>query len=797
MKRYALFLTAILSTAVLFASVNEGLQLHYTFQSASGSKVPDVTGNGYDGVLKNGASVGSIQDHGLLNLGTDNGYLDLGATTGELIRNLVDFTIATYLYLEPGHSISGNGNFAWAFSTREANTQTSGRYLAYRVNQQRYAQSSGGWGGEVVVVSLNKTADQGRWHHIAITQAGNTVTLYMDGVAVKSTNATLNPSNIGSATPYNWLGRAPFNGDAYLKGAIYSDFRVYNRALSSSEMNAFIATMNTLNHAYDSLAVEASLPMLALEGLDSLRYNLALPTTIGNGVAVTWSSSNPSVLSHNGVVTRPVAGHPPVNLVLTATLSSGQYHTTKSFPVTVMPAFDDSTAVAEDLRLIALNTSRRYYLGQIDLPVQGAEGSHISWVSEAPDYLTHQGAIIRLPSQTAGVMTVTLTATATKGNASDSRDFQIQVNPDEGYTHYLFVYFTGNSAYTQENIFFAISEDGFHYRTLNKGNYVIKADTISRMNGVRDPHILRGHDGNFYMVVTDMRSSLGWTSNHGIVLMISPDLIHWQHSAVDIKVDFPTTFGKIDRAWAPQTYYDEQVGKYMVYFSMKTSDPGSYDRIYYAYANTDFTGFEAAPQLLFDNGASTIDGDIVYRDGTYHLFFKTEDAADKGYKKAVSNRLTGGYSLVDRYLDQTNDAVEGACVFKLNNQNQYLLIYDVYTSGRYEFTESTDLETFTLVSRDRVSMDFSPRHGTVIGITPVEARRLADNWGDSHLVSLPGRPLQQGSEALGNLVSSTLYTLSGQSFPFCEHLPAGLYLLRHQYDSGAVVTEKIVVRPTN
>lgn len=235
----------------------------------------------------------------------------------------------------------------------------------------------------------------------------------------------------------------------------------------------------------------------------------------------------------------------------------------------------------------------------------------------------------------------------------------------------------------------------------------------------------------------------------------------------------------------------------MVYFSMKTSDPGSYDRIYYAYANTDFTGFEAAPQLLFDNGASTIDGDIVYRDGTYHLFFKTEDAADKGYKKAVSNRLTGGYSLVDRYLDQTNDAVEGACVFKLNNQNQYLLIYDVYTSGRYEFTESTDLETFTLVSRDRVSMDFSPRHGTVIGITPVEARRLADNWGDSHLVSLPGRPLQQGSEALGNLVSSTLYTLSGQSFPFCEHLPAGLYLLRHQYDSGAVVTEKIVVRPTN
>lgn len=43
--------------------------------------------------------------------------------------------------------------------------------------------------------------------------------------------------------------------------------------------------------------------------------------------------------------------------------------------------------------------------------------------------------------------------------------------------------------------------------------------TYRAKNGVRDPHILRGPYGKFYMVATDMQASQGWSSNHGIVLM--------------------------------------------------------------------------------------------------------------------------------------------------------------------------------------------------------------------------------------------------------------------------------------
>ena len=142
------------------------------------------------------------------------------------------------------------------------------------------------------------------------------------------------------------------------------------------------------------------------------------------------------------------------------------------------------------------------------------------------------------------------------------------------------------------------------------------------------------------MVATDMRSSLGWSSNRGIVLMKSRDLIHWQHHTVH----FPKRYegknsARVTRVWAPQTIYAEQAGKYMVYFSLLTDD-GSipYDRVYWAYANADFTDLEGDPQVLFDFHAPAIDTDIV-RDhtGLYHLFFKTEqEGAHKGIASMCS-----------------------------------------------------------------------------------------------------------------------------------------------------------------
>lgn len=288
---------------------------------------------------------------------------------------------------------------------------------------------------------------------------------------------------------------------------------------------------------------------------------------------------------------------------------------------------------------------------------------------------------------------------------------------------YLFTYFTADRP-DAESIYFALSEDGYNYKTLNSGNPVIKGDSISDKGGVRAPHILRGKDGSFLMVATDMKvSNGGWESNHGIVMLKSKDLIHWSHTQTDLKALFPKEFGSITRAWAPQTIYDEENGKYMIYFSMKRQGEHQ-DILYYAYANPDFTAIESTPRQLFfhPSGKSCIDGDIVYKDGKYHLFFKTEGDGN-GIKKAVSEHLTHGYVLQDNFLQQTSLPVEGSCVFKLSDQDKYILMYDVYKNKKYEFTESRDLGQFHLCTQ-KVNMDFSPRHGTVIPITREEADRL-------------------------------------------------------------------------
>lgn len=303
--------------------------------------------------------------------------------------------------------------------------------------------------------------------------------------------------------------------------------------------------------------------------------------------------------------------------------------------------------------------------------------------------------------------------------------------PKEEYSAYLFAYFTGNGP-GEEQIRFAVSTDGFNYKAMKNNKPIVDSKDISTSGGVRDPHILRCVDGKtFYMVATDLYvPKMGW-NNFAMVMMKSTDLIHWESKIVNIPETYPDQFGKVHRVWAPQTIYDEKADKYMIYFSMKEgNDP---DVIYYAYANRDFTGFEAAPKQLYfppsdSNTRACIDGDIICKDGKYYLFYKAEDG-DPGIKLAISDSLTEGYNLYsNKRMDSSRDPVEGSGIFKLNNSSDWILMYDVYTKGRYQFTRTSDLLNFEVIDNE-ITMDFHPRHGTVMPISNQELMRLVGHWG--------------------------------------------------------------------
>ncbi|MBE6287068.1 MAG: glycoside hydrolase [Mediterranea massiliensis] len=323
---------------------------------------------------------------------------------------------------------------------------------------------------------------------------------------------------------------------------------------------------------------------------------------------------------------------------------------------------------------------------------------------------------------------------------------QVEKITEKDYVAYLFTYFTGNHI-SQEQVCYAVSMDGYSYWALNDGKPVLDSKVISSTGGVRDPHILRCQDGKtFYMVVTDMVSDNGWDSNRAMVLLKSTDLVNWTHSVINMQKRYKNQ-ERLKRVWAPQTVYDPQAGKYMVYWSMQYGRGA--DVIYYAYANEDFTDLEGEPKPLFipENKKSCIDGDIVYKDGLFHLFYKTEGHGN-GIKLATTESLTSGkWTEYPDYKQQTTDAVEGSGTFKLIGQDKYILMYDVYMRGKYQFTETTDLKNFKVIDSE-VKMNFHPRHGTIIPITRDELMRITEKWGKpAELGELPNNPVLPGFHA--------------------------------------------------
>lgn len=346
---------------------------------------------------------------------------------------------------------------------------------------------------------------------------------------------------------------------------------------------------------------------------------------------------------------------------------------------------------------------------------------------------------------------------------------------------YLFAYFEGGGDRDlHEHLRFALSEDGFNWKALNHNSPIINSDTISQSGGIRDPHILRSPDGkSFLMVATDMSAARhGWVENPGIVMMKSDDLINWTHSTVNLRKDFPKKFGDAYWVWAPQTIYDPDAKKYMIYFTLRRDDPDKGLVTYYAYANKDFTGFESGPKVLFRAKYGCIDNDIVKGpDGLWHMFYKgnTKDENGKeiknGIQYATAKKLKGPWKESHRYVDAYagKTPVEGSGIFKLNDSDDYVLMYDLYTSGKYEYQTSKDLVNFSETPQS-FTKDFFPRHGTVMPITRDEYDRLQKQWGDNaiyHFKNL-GNPMityKHTADPAPMVIGDTLWLFTGYDEP--------------------------------
>lgn len=289
---------------------------------------------------------------------------------------------------------------------------------------------------------------------------------------------------------------------------------------------------------------------------------------------------------------------------------------------------------------------------------------------------------------------------------------------------YLFCYFLGNEP-DEERVCFAVSEDGYHFTPLNDNKPVILQQLGTKC--CRDPFILRDVNGGFYIVATDMRCTLGWSSNYAIVTWHSDDLIHWDNETVIDFHSFDVT-KSADRIWAPEALFDSKRGEYMVYYSVHNADSEKALSIWYSYTK-DFKSFTPPCELFApQSGKDAIDADIVERDGKFYMTYKDEN--EKTVCQVVADDILGPYKEIgDISITCTDKNVEGNCMYNIAGTNTYVVIMDLYSDGGYWMQQSDDMQNYLPVSSKDFSMDFHPRHGSMMHITDDEYNRLLTHFG--------------------------------------------------------------------
>lgn len=196
-----------------------------------------------------------------------------------------------------------------------------------------------------------------------------------------------------------------------------------------SDTAAFTITVKGQTSDADAVAAaKAALNIVYAPGdsASNVTQSLTLPANGSDACTITWSSSDPSVISNTGLVTPPAGSD--ASITLTATIHSHAASDTKDFLLTVKAPFDDNAAVAADKAALTLGygpgDSAARVRGNLVLPTSGLHGSSIAWSSSNPAIVSISGGVSSPSDDDASVI---LTATITHGAASDTADFPLTV----------------------------------------------------------------------------------------------------------------------------------------------------------------------------------------------------------------------------------------------------------------------------------------------------------------------------------------------------------------------------------
>ena len=486
-----------------------------------------------------------------------------------------------------------------------------------------------------------------------------------------------------------------------------------------------------------SLATRRQMDFDALEitSMDDVRDNVPLIVNGKNGSKITWTSSNPEVITDTGVVkdangndiycgglvTRPAAGEAPVPVTLTATVTYDGVEGSlqKTFDVKVTPESVKEEKVLDHYLFI-------YYAENNDWNKDGVTKEEI-YMGVSKDGIYWN-------------------------------DLNVQTRGD-------------GTKYTQP----------------------LLMSTVGDM-GTRDPHIVRSPDGDkFYVMATDLHSvgtaldgtgglpamegakgNYGMTGNNFDCISGNRTLVIWETTDLTDWGDARLVRCNFDNAgntYAPEAVWDAARDAYLVYWSSNNNDcmnpeTGEIEDelkggIYYCYTR-DFITF-SEPQLWFNySDVPTADPNATGKFSVYDTHIAYDSESKLYYRFSTTSRLfvqtskdlMGPWSTAIR-LPQSADVdinagnIEAPTTYQLPD-GDWMLLGDNYSV--YDPYQAKDLSGFATGAYEKVELNYPtnraesgdtfPRykHGTIINISEDEYNELIKAYGIDEKVDPEPQP---------------------------------------------------------
>lgn len=656
--------------AVYQESVSSGLTpvLHYDM-AVDGSRVPDLSGQENHGILNNGSEANSVEKNGVSYLkfdGKNPSYITIPEGSVDGIK---DITVSMLV------NFTGDEKAVWAWTLG----RDSGHYLFMSPYSSQGVLRAGvgnneegkGYSGEVSATGTHKL-DAEEWNLVTITLSSEKkeIALYLDGeIAGTAQGIACELEDLLGDGLDGYIGKSFYQNDPYFTGNI-ADFRIYDGVADENEIQKLKedadAEIEKLHYISPSDAVEADWNELMVPNIGDVRGNLTLSLQGENGSAITWESSDESII-----------------------------------------AIDD------------LN-----------------EGTPIGVVTR-PEYEQE----------------VKLTAVVSLGTEEKKKEFTavVKAAPEEKtFDAYLFAYFKGEGLSNGEQIYMAASQDGLNWSNLNDSKPVITS--VLGEKGLRDPFIIRSAEGDkFYLIATDLKiyGNGNWNAaqtsgSRSIMVWESTDLLNWSDQRmIEVAADGAGC------TWAPEAFYDETTGEYLVFWSSKipvnqnVPNNDYTHRVYYAKTRDFYRFTEPAVWIELKNEdekvISVIDATVIKVGDVYYRFTKNE--ASEPHKEGMpsggkytmletSDSLLGEWTEIESDIN-TITGVEGATSFKINGEDRWCLLLDAFTGGGYFPMMTTDISSgsFTKLDRSEYAFPGTMRHGSVMALTKEEYSAVMEAMG--------------------------------------------------------------------